>query len=424
MNMKTALYITALILAILPLAAFAGAPEATSDTGGGGSDQQLNSILEWDRATGDWWGHRTDLEENGITFEASIIMDWSKELSGGIDTEGSSFRHLFDANLTVETEPLLGWEGGTFFIDFYNHHGDDGAAELTGDLQGFCNIDADGRTQIAELWYQQMLFEEMLRIKFGKVEANSEFDYADNAGEFINSSAGCTPTIHVFPTYPDPSTALVVFGYPTDWFYGGFGWFDGAVNEGYNTGELGPSTFFQNPGDYFLIGEAGVTWDCGDSGLAGRLAAGVWAHTGTFTEFDGSTEEGTEGFYLVLDQALWLENAGVEDDEQGLYGFMMYGYTDDQISEIEHHIEGGLTWTGPIPTRDDDATGLLLTYVELSDEAGAGFTEDYEMTFETFYKIQLTPYASVKPDLQYIINPGGGGIDDALVGSLRMEVVF
>ncbi len=423
MKVKTSLYCLALILTLSTSAALAGDPGTTSGTGEADS-QEIIDILEWDRATGNWWGHRTDLEEMGITFESSIIMDWSKGLAGGVDTEGSAFHHLFDANLTFETEPLFEWEGGTFFIDFYNHSGENFSNDIAGDSQGYSNIDADGRTQIAELWYEQLLFDDMLRIKFGKIEANSEFNYADNGGEFLNSSAGCTPTIHVFPTYPDPATGLVVFGYPVDWFYGGFGWFDGSINEGINTGSRGPASFFGDPADYFLIGEAGVTWECGGTGLTGRFAAGAWGHTGTFTKFDGSETDGTEGFYLVLDQSLWLENPDDEDDEQGVYGFLMYGYTDEDISEIEHHIEGGVTWTGLIPTRDDDAIGLLASFVEFSDETGAGFTEEHEVVIETFYKVQLTPYASVKPDLQWIGNPGGGGNDDAVVATIRTEVVF
>jgi carbohydrate-selective porin OprB len=41
-----------------------------------------------------------------------------------------------------------------------------------------------------------------------------------------------------------------------------------------------------------------------------------------------------------------------------------------------------------------------------------------------FYKAQILPWVSVKPDLQYITNPGGTGLDDALVGTVRAEIDF
>ena len=88
-----------------------------------------------------------------------------------MDTADDAFRHRFDANLTLDTQKLVGWQGGTFFLDFYTVNGDNGSAELTGALQSFSNIDAPGRTQIAELWYEQKLLDERLRVKFGKIEA-------------------------------------------------------------------------------------------------------------------------------------------------------------------------------------------------------------------------------------------------------------
>ncbi|MDB5296736.1 MAG: Carbohydrate-selective porin, OprB family, partial [Phycisphaerales bacterium] len=44
---------------------------------------------------------------------------------------------------------------------------------------------------------------------------------------------------------------------------------------------------------------------------------------------------------------------------------------------------------------------------------------------ELFYKVQVTKFFSLKPDLQYIHNPGGvRGRDDALVGTLRLTLSF
>jgi porin len=53
------------------------------------------------------------------------------------------------------------------------------------------------------------------------------------------------------------------------------------------------------------------------------------------------------------------------------------------------------------------------------------FSEDYELAIEAFHRVQLTPWIALKPDVQYIVNPGGDAdLTDAVVGTLRIEVVF
>jgi porin len=85
----------------------------------------------------------------------------------------------------------------------------------------------------------------------------------------------------------------------------------------------------------------------------------------------------------------------------------------------------GLVWRGPLPGRDEDALGWGITSVRFSGEAGAGFDRNYEFTVESFYKIQITPWGSAKPDIQYIVNPSDArGVKNALVPTLRFEWTF
>ena len=94
------------------------------------------------------------------------------------------------------------------------------------------------------------------------------------------------------------------------------------------------------------------------------------------------------------------------------------------MSDVEFHLGAGVSLAGPFVNRPDDAAGFMVSHVQLSDEPGAGYAED-ETTLELFYRWQLTPFASVTPDLQYVFNPNGqSGQEDALVGSLRVVVVF
>lgn len=67
----------------------------------------------------------------------------------------------------------------------------------------------------------------------------------------------------------------------------------------------------------------------------------------------------------------------------------------------------------------------MVSTVFFTDEPAAGYTDDTETNIEAFYKLYATPFFSIKPDLQYIINPGGAGdVEDAIVAAVRVEVSF
>lgn len=379
-----------------------------------------NPIWEWEYATGDWNGARTRLEDRGLSIQASYTREWSSVLAGGISRQ-STTRALFDVNATLDFQKMLGWDGATLFVDFYSISGES-VSEDAGDFQGLSNLENDAvRDQIGELWLEQVLLDGKLRFKVGKVEANSEFAFVDAAADFINSSAGFTPTIFTFPSYPDPSTAIVVQAFPDERLSLSLGLFDGsAAVDGVPTGHRGPSTFFDDDrsDDYFLIGEAGYTWTLGET-RDGRIAGGAWHHTGEFTTFDDQDQSGTTGFYAVVEQRLTnRENS----DDGGWYTFAQLGWADPDVSDAEYFAGAGLTTQGTFPGRDDDAAGAYLSWVGLSDEAGYS---DNELALELFYRWQLTPWASVKPDLQVIVNPGGDSdVDNAVVGSIRVEIAF
>ena len=377
----------------------------------------------WSRASGDWDGLRPRLEEAGFTLEGTWIFEWSDVSSGGILGRSSS-RSLLDFNLTLDLETLLDWQSASLFVDFYHTDGNSISADA-GDFQGLSNIEVGPNvTEVAELWYEQWMMNDVLRLKVGKVEANSEFAFVDAAGEFINSSAGFSPTIFALPTYPDPAMSVNLFYYPTEMSYIGFGFYDGAATvDGVATGRRGPSTFFSGSlsSDYFLIGEFGLSWDEVKEWGPGRLAVGGWHHTGDHPRFAGGIDSGTEGFYALAEQQVWSPDA---QSEGGLWAFAQYGFADSAVSAAEHHLAGGVFLQGTFDGREDDSTGFYVSHVILSDEVGSGFTED-ETALELFYRFQLTPFFSLKPDLQFITNPGGvNGVSDATVFTLRGEITF
>jgi porin len=81
-----------------------------------------------------------------------------------------------------------------------------------------------------------------------------------------------------------------------------------------------------------------------------------------------------------------------------------------------------VTLNAPFPSRPDDIVGIGVQAVRFSDDFNA--TADYEINTELFYRIQITRWFYIKPDVQYITNPGGQGNPDALAVTLRAQIDF
>src|SRR5439155_16805294 len=112
-----------------------------------------------------------------------------------------------------------------------------------------------------------------LRIKAGKVDANSEFDRDATALEFLNQSTGSSATLFTLPTYPDPALGVNVFVKPNADSQLGFGVYDGSLANGVRTGALGPQPLLHKRTDLFLIAEFHPSWTLGPDQLDGRVGA-------------------------------------------------------------------------------------------------------------------------------------------------------
>ena len=378
-------------------------------------------VMAREQMLGELWGGRAWLNEKGISVEAALTVDYAKNTMGGVQTSGSALRSLFDLGVSVDLQKLAGLDGASAFLLVQSIQGDDGSAKLVGDAQAFSNIDyGEHRLQISELWYEQVVGERFA-VKAGKMDVNGAFMFVENGGEFINSSAGFSPTIVGLPTYPETSYGGMVKMMATENnpFYAAAGLFDGSNAIGKRTGLHGPTSLGDELDNLFVIGEGGMQWGLSGDAAAGRIGVGAWRFMGDIERLDGGEDSGNTGLYLVFDQTVLAEG---DDNTQGLNMFFQYGYADGHVAELDHHIGIGCAYTGLIPGRDQDVCGIMGSWVHFSEQAGT--PADWETAVEVFYKLQVCGWASVKPDLQWIGNPGGEKGRDALVGTLRFEMSF
>ena len=372
--------------------------------------------------TGDWFGARTRFAERGITVGSTLWIDAGVNLRGGRDTSGSGVNHLFSFNVTLDVDGLLGIKGGSAYVDFQNEHGDSVTQEV-GDYQYVSGLYADGFTQVAEAWYRQELMDGRLVAKAGKIEILYDLAFADDAWDFNNGSIGYPLSSLVMPTYPHPAFGADAKFDISERFFVAGGIFDGALAEGYETGKLGPKTLFGEPSDLYLIAEGGYRRKTVADDLATRIRIGFWHHAGRFAQFTDGDQHGATGTYAILEQQLWRKRPRTKDDEwQGLAAFAEIDFADEDVMDVDVHASAGVVWTGAIDGRDQDRAGLGFTWAHFAHDAG--YVDDAELAVETFYKVQLNPWLSVKPDLQYVTNPGGSGLRDALVTMIRLEMKF
>jgi porin len=357
-------------------------------------------------------GLRDRLARRGVEFEVVIQADASANLSGGL-RRGTTLRRPLLAAVEVDAERLLGWRGGRFRVSTQSHAGAHGGA-LVGDAHGFDNVDAEPFDQVSEAWVEQSAWDGRLRLKLGKVDANTEFARVLQGGEFLNSVAGFSPTIQAFPTYPDPAASVNVLAQPAPWLELGAAVYDGATQAGCHgrTGNRGLGTFWGAPDALFAIGEVGVRRTSG--GRTGRIAAGAWRHGGDFVRHDGSSAAGTSGQYAVVEQRL----SRGEFDAPGIGVFVQWGRADRALAAVDRHLALGLTARAPLPGRADDSAGVLWSQLRFADG------RRNEHAIEAFYGAQVRPWLHVKPDVQWVVAPAEATAGHALVATVRIALTF
>lgn len=368
----------------------------------------------WSRATGDWNGLRRTLETRGVDVGLTVTADLSRTRSSRV-AAASVGRALIDTSTTLDLETLWGFTGTTLFVQHLARVGASGA-ERAGDHQGFSNIDAPPFARAGEIWIEQSIVSDRLRVKAGRLDANDEFAAVDAAGAFLNSSMGYSPTILLLPTYPDPRLGAVVAADPLPVL---------SVKAGVYDGTTPDCDVFETPDeDLFVIAEVATAWTLGASGRPGRAAVGVWRHTGTLRRLDGEgTMRGTQSPFVTLEQTLW--QAGDHDAAPRARAFAQYGSASGLASEIERHVGGGVVFEGFQASRPSDAFGLAVTSIRLSSRAVDAEENGTETALAAFYRHRLTPWLAVQPDLQYVVHAEGRvPRHSALLLTVRLQVVF
>lgn len=381
--------------------------------------------LDGDYATGKWFGARPLFEDHGVSVNSSLLYSPFMKTSGGAnDGRTGKGYSLFNLSVTVDTEKAKMWKGGTFYALYqrktgYGISGANGNDGAMGDWMGLDGWDWRQMNQLSECWYQQKLFDNKIRMKVGKQDANIDFGYLNSGWDFMNTAFSVNPTVPM-PTYPDQAFGFMAEINPKEWLSIRNGTYS-RYNTPFNITEIEiKPTIKKLPGRY-MIG----AWEMSDSN-GYNVPVAVNPNDPSVSNYNIYNRN--YGAYAGFEQMVYKEHKDDENDMQGLTVFGQFGVSPSNRNDMSRYVAGGLHYIGPIPKRDRDRAGIAVAsgnFASRLGDLGADCLSrsGSETVVEAFYRIQVNSWFYFQPDVQLIMNPGGMYQNSVAIG-LRSVITF
>jgi porin len=337
----------------------------------------------------------------------------------------------------IDLQKLVGWRGASFSTRWYWLSGQDLSTEYVGNIFTVSNIAGFHTVRMNELWFQQKFPGDQISIRAGQMGADSEFYVSTHSVIFLNGALSWSPTLFTNvpnggPVYPMSAPGIRLEVTPVNWLS-----YRGAVFQGNPFAEdvnrHGFRWDLSSSNGYFSIHELTfrLNQESESSGLPGTFKFGGWFDTAPVPNAN-STQPWSYGLHFIADQMLYRvsnneQSTAASSTNKGLGVFTHVGLSPQNFSVINFYIDGGLTYKGLIPARDNDVLGVAIAYGHLNHNAldnEARSNPGYEIVLEATYQIELATWLSLQPDLQYVIHPSGTNIPDALVLGARTTLSF
>jgi porin len=402
-----------------------------------------------------------------VILTLTDTTDFLANLSGGIKT-GAVGLGAIQPQLDLDLQKLAGWQGDHIHVHGLVTYGPLFSANYVGGILAVSNIEAGPMARLYAAWYEHSAPGDLWSIRAGLMLADSQFLQSKTASNFINNGISW-PTFLAAnlpasgPAFPLPAPGIRVRVQPRNDLQFQAAVFSGDPSGGDGSNQPAPlptGTVFSFNGGVFLIAEASYLPNQGKDarGLPGAYRIGAWYDSSTHfadQRFDNNglslanplsnglplQHSGDGGVYGVIDQMLYRVPG---TDDQGLSAFVRVGGVPDDRNLINFYADGGLLYKGLVPRRPDDKIGIATAFAGVSNnarglDADTGFfsgnpgfpIRSSEMVIEMTYQAQLKPWWVLQPDLQYVINPGGGVLNpdgsarrNALVIGLRSLLNF
>jgi porin len=389
----------------------------------------------------DWHDVREMLSEEGIDFRIGYVSETATNLQGG-SQQLWRYTDQWTFWTRLDLEKLLGVRQAEFDIVITDRNGRNLSADAHLDsLQQVQELYGRGQTwRWTEFWYEQRYQNGRLDWKIGRMPVGN--DFAAFSCDFMNLTfCGSAPGNLVgsyWYNWPVSEWATRIketwpqFGYVELGAY--------AINPSLlltrNAMNLG-----NPPGTTGVLAPFEIAWLPTFGGLAGSYKIGGWYSSATAPDvvdntageplaIDGGASllhHGQYGAYFNFEQRLTAPSGA--GSARGLSLFVNATYADRRTSTLDSQVSVGVLYTGPIRSRPQDELGLAAgeTHVNprvaeverLQNEEGYGpvAIQTSEWAGEVFYDVHWAGWLDLRPNLQYVAQPGG-------VAARRNDVIF
>lgn len=141
-----------------------------------------------DHLSGDWGGTRTALLAHGVALDLFNTTDAFGSIRGGI-ADGVVFSNAFEAVLSADLMPLLGWPGARVYLHTIGSGGR-APVELSGSIHEPSGLADDDALRVLEFWIEQSFLQQRLSVLAGLFEVDSEFDARGTGDLFLSDGFG------------------------------------------------------------------------------------------------------------------------------------------------------------------------------------------------------------------------------------------
>lgn len=391
-------------------------------------------------------------EDSGLRIGGLWLGDANGLISGGAQPGKWSFNSALIVGGNLDAEKLMGWQGASFGIQFLQFNGQH-TNRQAGSVQGYNSLPGPeplNRSELYQLWYRQSLFNDRIVFRIGKQVPT--FDFNNVARPVATQDEGLSipavTSLLYTPVFVNPTLLGAIGGYynsvsgvsvsvaPTENTYLRYGFYDGNVARGVQTGMQGP----QFNGYYFNIWEGGVDWVIADK-YPGNFGAGLWHQSGVLSA-NGHSQDGTGGFYAFGSQRIWSSPVDEVAVSQGktsdgkskivvgqekrqhssVSTFFQFGVNNSETLPVNQYFGFGFTGFGLVPHRPSDSMGVGMSWAWLNPNL---FNRSSELMFQGYYQAHLIGGTFFQPAVSYIPIPGAdSSLGGAWALTFRLVVLF
>lgn len=353
-------------------------------------------------------GEADRMQDTPSAFDVSVSYTADVWRNSGGARDGWRYLDNLDVTAELDLDAAAGWSGARAFAYVLYNNGRS-LSDLTGDAQAASNIETGVRAlRLYEAWIEQDVAPGA-SVKLGLYDVNSEFDALEASSLFIGSahgvgtdfsqSGGNGPSI-----FPVTSLGIRVQAQPVAGLTLRAAVLDGVPGDPDHPRR---TTIRLGHGDgALLVGEA--DWTRGPV----RVLAGGWAYTRELERHDGSGTAPSRGAYLRAEAVL------AEGEGRTFRAFARTGLASGQANMFAALLSGGLTLDLPGTWQLGGAIAHARTSAPWRRAMGG---KRAETALELTLAKAITPWLSIQPDVQYVIDPAAEpGRADALVTGLRV----